>query len=319
MSFLLIEREIDNRKEQNQTRRTRTYWRYFDHGCLELSDHPVRRIDNLTDVLSKEILDAHKNTGFPGHIILLMLKTSWGSEPIVEIVDVQPKASAFLFDGASKPVVIYSVDEITKYFDAKNSANLKSKVDFSQQEVLVFAWRGSGQDRIEYEVLESFPEQIRFSYRRGRTRDLRQHFKIFVVRSDVKCIVNGKIVSALEVREDGQWSLTKLPLAGLQMEEKAVEVRVRGILTNGILAIGGETTGTTIRFGKTTWELELQNQKTLNSAAAKLNGQLVVVSGLVALRRELKSRCEPFLTVESLASGLPVPERIKSKPLLRTN
>lgn len=255
---------------------------------------------------------------FQATLSLLMLKTSWGSEPIVEIVDVQPKASAFLFDGASKPVVIYSVDEITKYFDAKNSANLKSKVDFSQQEVLVFAWRGSGQDRIEYEVLESFPEQIRFSYLRGRTRDLRQHFKIFVVRSDVKCIVNGKIVSALEVREDGQWSPTKLPLAGL-MEEKAVEVRVRGILTNGILAIGGETTGTTIRFGKTTWELELQNQKTLNSAAAKLNGQLVVVSGLVRAQKGIEVAMRTILTVESLASGLPVPERIKSKPLLRTN
>ena len=255
---------------------------------------------------------------FQATLSLLMLKTSWGSEPIVEIVDVQPKASAFLFDGASKPVVIYSVDEITKYFDAKNSANLKSKVDFSQQEVLVFAWRGSGQDRIEYEVLESFPEQIRFIYRRGRTRDLRQHFKIFVVRSDVKCIVNGKIVSPLEVREDGQWSPTKLPLSGL-MEGKAVEVRVRGILTNGILAIGGETTGTTIRFGKTTWELELQNQKTLNSAAAKLNGQLVVVSGLVRAQKGIEVAMRTILTVESLASGLPVLERIESKPLLRTN
>ena len=255
---------------------------------------------------------------FQATLSLLLLKTSWGSEPIVEIVDVQPKASAFLFDGASKPVVIYSVDEITKYFDAKNSANLKSKVDFSQQEVLVLAWRGSGQDRLEYEVLESFPEQIRFSYRRGRTRDLRQHFKIFVVRSDVKCIVNGKIVSALEVREDGQWSPTKLPLSGL-MEGKAVEVRVRGILTNGILAIGGETTRTTIRFGKTTWELELQNQKTLNSAAAKLNGQLVVVSGLVRTQKGIEVAMRTILTVESLAPGLPVPQRIESKPLLRTN
>ena len=252
---------------------------------------------------------------FQATLSLLMLKTSWGSEPIVEIVDVQPKASAFLFDGASKPVVIYSVDEITKYFDAKNSANLKSRVDFGKQEVLVFAWRGSGQDRIEYEVLESFPEQIRFSYHPGRTRDLRQHVKIFVVRSDVRCIVNGKIVSALEVREDGRWSPTKLPLAGLM--EKAVEVRVRGILTNGILAIGGETTGTTIHFGKTTWELELQNQKTLNSAART---QWSTRSGKrLGSRQRIEVAMRTILTVESLASGLPVPERIKSKPLPRTN
>ncbi|MEC8473852.1 MAG: hypothetical protein VXZ38_04305 [Planctomycetota bacterium] len=249
---------------------------------------------------------------------LLLLKTSWGAEPIVEIADVQPKETAFVFDGARKPVVIYSVDDITKYFDAKNSTNLKSKVDFSQQEVLVFAWLGSGQDRIEYEALESFPEQIHFSYRPGRTRDLRQHVKIFVIRSDVKCIVNGKIVSDVEVRKDGQWSPTKLPLAGL-VEGKAVEVRVRGILRNGMLAIGGETTGTTIRFGKTTWELELQNRETLSSAAAKLNGKLVVVSGLVRTEKGIEVAMRTILTVESLASGLTAPERIKTKPPLRTN
>ena len=32
--------------------------------------------------------------------------------------------------------------------------------DFEQQVVLVFAWRGSGRDRSEYAVLESFPEPI---------------------------------------------------------------------------------------------------------------------------------------------------------------
>ena len=103
------------------------------------------------------------------------------------------------------------------------------------------------------------------------------------------------------------------------MEGKAVEVRVHGILTNGMLAIGGETTGTTIRFGKTTWELELQNHKTLTSAAAKLNGKLVVASGLVRTQKGIEVAMPTILTVESLASGLPVPERIRSNPLLRTN
>jgi hypothetical protein len=52
--------------------------------------------------------------------------------------------------------------------------------------VLVFAWKGSGQDKIEYTVAESYPEQIQFVYQRGRTRDLRTHFKIFVLRANVK-------------------------------------------------------------------------------------------------------------------------------------
>ena len=241
---------------------------------------------------------------FHALLSLLLFKTSWAGEPIVEIGDVQPKVSAYTFDGVRNPLVLQSVDEIAKYFDAKNSTNLKNKVDFRKQEVLVFAWRGAGQDRIEYEVLESFPEQIRFSYHPGRTRDLKQHGKIFVVRSDVRCIVNGKIVSDLEVKQDGQWSPTKLPLVGL-MEGKAVEVRVRGILTNGIIAIGGETTGTTIRFSKTTWELELQNQKALRSAAAKLNGKPVVVSGLVRTQKGIEVATRTILTVKSLVSGLP--------------
>ena len=262
---------------------------------------------------------------FHALLSLLLFKTSWAGEPIVEIGDVQPKVSAYTFDGARKPLLLQTVDEIAKSFDAKNSTNLKNKVDFGKQEVLVFAWRGSGQDRIEYEVLESFPEQIRFSYHPGRTRDLRQHVKIFVVRSDVRCIVNGKIVSDLEIKQDGQWSPTKLPLVRL-MEGKAVEVRVRGILTNGIIAIGGETTGTTIRFGKTTWELELQNQKTLRAAAAKLNGKPVVVSGMVRTQKGVEVGTRTILTVKSLVSGLPqeppkdaVPERIMGKPFIKTN
>jgi hypothetical protein len=51
--------------------------------------------------------------------------------------------------------------------------------------VLVFAWRGSGQDKLEVDVMESYPEQLRFVYTPGRTRDLRPHVAVFVVRSDV--------------------------------------------------------------------------------------------------------------------------------------
>jgi len=292
---------------------------------MELSDHPIRQKGNPIYILLRKSSMPIKVLAFHAMLSLLLFETSWASEPIVEIGDVQPKVSAFTFDGAKKPLVLQSVDEIAKHFDAKNSTNLKNKVDFGKQEVLVFAWRGSGQDRIGYEVLESFPEQIRFSYRPGRTRDLRQHVKIFVVRSDVKCIVNGKLVSDLEIKKDGQWSSTKLPLVGL-MEGKAVEVRVRGILTNGIIAIGGETTGTTIRFGKTTWELELQNQKTLRTAAEKLNGKPVVVSGLVRTQKGIEVATRTILTVKSLVSGLPkeppkdtMSERIMGKPFLRTN
>ena len=264
---------------------------------------------------------------FQAMLSLLFINAGWAGEPIVEIAEV--KVPEFTLesglDGGKKPLLLQSSDEAAAYFGAtKNLATLKDKVDFSKQKVLVFAWRGSGQDRIVYEVLESFPEQIRFSYQRGRTRDLRPHLKVFAVRSDVKCIADGRIVSNLEIKKDGQWIPRQLPLADLS-EGKAVEVRVRGILIDGIIAIGGETTGTTIRFGKTTWELNLKNEKTLRRAAGILNGKPVVVSGLVRNQKGIEVATRTILTVESIVSGLPnpvppkniVPEKIMGKPFVK--
>jgi len=117
---------------------------------------------------------------------LLFAASVWADEPITKIEGVQPKPAAFKPGGAKKPLMIKSGEDAAKHFDAENLAALKKKVDFSKQTVLLFAWRGSGQDRIEYTVLESFPEQIHFSYHPGRTRDLRSHAKVFVLRSNVK-------------------------------------------------------------------------------------------------------------------------------------
>ena len=65
-------------------------------------------------------------------------------------------------------------------------AKISKAVDFEEQIVLVFAWKGSCQDRFMFAKSEGHPEQIKFSYRPGRTRDLRSHVKVFVLGSDVK-------------------------------------------------------------------------------------------------------------------------------------
>ena len=71
------------------------------------------------------------------------------------------------------------------------SAVIATKVDFKKQIVLVFAWRGSGGDKLEYQILESFPEQIPFSLRPGVTDDLRSHSRVFALRSNVKWSVKA--------------------------------------------------------------------------------------------------------------------------------
>jgi len=85
-----------------------------------------------------------------------------------------------------KPLVITSLEQATKHFTDEDLDELKKKVDFTKQQLLIFAWSGSGQDKITYDVGESDPEQIFFTYQPGRTRDLRPHLYVYVLRSNVK-------------------------------------------------------------------------------------------------------------------------------------
>ncbi len=240
---------------------------------------------------------------------LLFATSGWADPPIKKVGGLQLKTAAFDVARAENPLVIQSAAKAATYFDARNLATLKNEVDFSKQQVILFAWRGSGQDRIEFVVLESFPEQIRFSYQRGRTKDFRQHVQVFIVRSNVKCSINGKpveskTVSNLEIKEKGKWKPAKLPLPGLA-KGKIIEVRVRGTLKHGIFAIGGETTGTTIRFGKTTWELDLRNEKTVGSAVESLNGKPVVVTGSLRTQKGVEIAKRTILNVKSISSAAP--------------
>jgi len=106
--------------------------------------------------------------------------------PIQAIKGVTPKPSIFRAATRNKPLSIRSEEDAAAHFPQTALATLKKQVDFTQQTVLVFAWRGSGQDRLTYAVAESFPEQVFFKFRPGRTRDLRPHMRIFALRSNVK-------------------------------------------------------------------------------------------------------------------------------------
>ena len=112
-------------------------------------------------------------------------------EPIVSI-KVKPQSSIFKNSNFNKPIVVKSKEEAAKHFGKEGVAALVKAVDFKKQFVLVFAWRGSGGDQLNYTVAESFPEQISFSRQFGRTRDLRSHAKVFALRSNVKWSVKGR-------------------------------------------------------------------------------------------------------------------------------
>ena len=108
------------------------------------------------------------------------------AKPIQELTDVKPTQAVFKDAGRSKPLVLRKQEDLAKYFAKDELEKITAKVDLKNQVVLVFAWRGSGGDRLSYDVLESFPEQIVFRIKPGRTKDLRRHVRLFALRSNVK-------------------------------------------------------------------------------------------------------------------------------------
>ena len=111
--------------------------------------------------------------------------------PITELAKIAPKESAFKPGRPPQPAVLRSEKDAGEYFAEDALAQLKKQVDFAQQILLLFAWRGSGQDQLTFIVAESFPEQVTFSYKAGFTRDLRTHVRIYALRSNVKWSVAG--------------------------------------------------------------------------------------------------------------------------------
>src|SRR4051794_29529553 len=64
-------------------------------------------------------------------------------------------------------------------------------------------------------------------------------------------------------------------------QQESITVTVVGTLRTGIIAIGGETTGTTITAKGIKWELDFGKNADLRAAAEKLNGKQVTVTGIL--------------------------------------
>jgi len=117
-------------------------------------------------------------------LVPLSLPAKGMPPPLVE-VSFETRPEVFEHASATRPLVITSMKEAETHFTEKGMDALRKRIDFSKQALLVFAWSGSGQDRIETAIAESYPEQISFQYKRGRTRDLRSHVKMFALRNNV--------------------------------------------------------------------------------------------------------------------------------------
>src|SRR4051794_18320328 len=88
-------------------------------------------------------------------------------------------------------------------------------------------------------------------------------------------------------------------LAAGQSEE-SITVTVIGTLRTGIVAIGAETTGTTITAKGITLELDLGKDAERAEAAKNLNGKQVTVTGTLELKRGVEVKERWIVTVATL-------------------
>lgn len=101
-------------------------------------------------------------------------------------LDVKPNQAVFKDAKRNAPIEIKTADGLAKYFDKKQVAAITKQVDFKREVMLIFAWRGSGQDELQYTILKSMPPQLVFRVIPGRTRDLRPHVHVYAVPTDVR-------------------------------------------------------------------------------------------------------------------------------------
>ncbi|MFO0912086.1 MAG: hypothetical protein U0795_03970 [Pirellulales bacterium] len=132
---------------------------------------------------------------------------------VVKLTDLTLKDNAFPQRPGrpGQPTVVKSEQDAAALFTDASVDQLKQKVDFAHQMVLVFAWQGSGKDELEVAVSESLPndvvrrrDQVVFSFEPGRTRDLRPHTYVFAVKSDAAWSVGLSWKQAQEVLRTGK-------------------------------------------------------------------------------------------------------------------
>jgi hypothetical protein len=85
----------------------------------------------------------------------------------------------------------------------------------------------------------------------------------------------------------------------------SIKVEITGVLHRGVLAPGGETTGTTIPVQGINWELDLGQNPEFAALATQLNGKVAVARGPLQVRPGVAVRLRYIITVTSLAPGSP--------------
>ena len=76
------------------------------------------------------------------------------------------------------PYSANSKDEVVTLLGFQQAEDIEKQMSFKTHRVLLFMWAGSGQDRLDFDLVNG---KAIFRYVPGRTRDYRKHQKAFTV------------------------------------------------------------------------------------------------------------------------------------------
>lgn len=85
-----------------------------------------------------------------------------------------------------------------------------------------------------------------------------------------------------------------------QQKQSPTKVEITGVIKDGVLAIGGETTGTTIKSGPFLWELDLSDVVKGKTFAKEQHGQSVIVRGRLEHKKGVEIPDRMIVHVDSL-------------------
>ena len=94
-----------------------------------------------------------------------------------------------------------------------------------------------------------------------------------------------------------------LALAATAADKAPRKVKLEGVLRTGVVAIGGETTGTVLKTKDGNFELDLGKDRELRARAEKLDGKRVVVAGTLRVRKGVEVKERRVITVTRLRAA----------------
>ena len=133
----------------------------------------------------------------------------------------QNKEAKNAIDKLNKPIVLNSMEDALKHLTRASME--KINVDFDKQQLVIFAWQGSGQDRLHGFLHGGKGAVANFNYNEGMTEDLRTHSVVYSMPKGtelkvhkqpriIRCGVGMKHIEPKLVPQDPGCDLQVIPM-----------------------------------------------------------------------------------------------------------